>query len=103
MVSSPGPTRCDKWPRGCTGGATDFCPALINNVTPGSPAFLLGQQVGALIQERKRLQQAAREAKRVTQTAQSGRGSGRAAAADQGERFNAAPASYGQGQPRRVD
>ena len=102
MAPSPRATRRDNWARGCTGGATDFGPALLDNVTPGSPAFLLGKQVGALVLGLKRLQIAARDARRAAQPAQSGRGSGRAAAAAQGGRFNAAPASYGQGQPRRV-
>ena len=74
----------------------------MGSVTPGPPAFLLGQRIDALTQERKRLQQAARDAKRAAQAAQSGRGAGRAAAADQEGRFQAAPASNGQGQPRRV-
>ena len=60
-VYLPRTARCDIWARGCTGR---LGPALILNTTPGSPAFLLGQQEGALVLERKRLRAAARRAKR---------------------------------------
>ena len=84
MIPPPRSTRCDNLARGCTSGSSDFGPALIDNMAPGPPVFLLSQLVGALTQERKRLQQAAGEAKRAAQAAQSGCGAGRAAAADQG-------------------
>ena len=74
MASSPRATRCDNWARGCTGGATDFGPALINNATPGSPAFLLGRQVGAQVLEHNQLRIAAREANRAAQPGQFRRG-----------------------------
>ena len=66
-VSSPRATRCDNWAQGCAGGVASFGPAPISNATHGSPAFLLGQQVSALVHERKRLQSAARDAKRASQ------------------------------------
>ena len=54
----------------------------------------MGQHVGALTQERKRLQQVARD------SPDAGTHAPRPQA--RGGRFNAAPASYGQGKPRHV-
>ena len=42
MISSPRAMRCDNWARGCPGGPTDLGPELTTNLTPGSPAFILG-------------------------------------------------------------
>ena len=47
MVSRPHTLRCDNWGRGYPGKASDFGPALTEGATPGSPAFVLGQQVAA--------------------------------------------------------
>ena len=80
-VSSPRATRCDNWARGSTGGATNFGPAFISNATPGSPAFLLGQQLGALVLERNRLQIAARDAKRAALPISPGAGARRESSA----------------------
>ena len=81
MVSKPHALRCDNWGRGCPGKVPDFGPELTDNATPGSPAFVLGQQVTALSRESKKLQ-----ASRVR--------AGRAAKADQGGQAGRAGAPY---------
>ena len=73
-VSSPRATCCDNSARGCIGGIADVGKALVLNTTPGSPAFHLGQQVGALVLERDLLRIAARDAKRAARPEQFRRG-----------------------------
>jgi len=55
MVSAPHSLRCDNWSRGCPGGASGFGPVLTDNLTPGSPAFVLGQRISAISRESKQL------------------------------------------------
>ena len=56
MVSSRHASYCDNWARGCTGTSSDFGPVLTDNVTPGSPAYAMGQRTAALGRERELLQ-----------------------------------------------
>ena len=58
---------------GCPGKASDFEPVLTDNTTPGSPAFVRGQQVAAQIREDKRAQAVRRRAERAARDDRVGR------------------------------
>ena len=49
MVSRPESQYCDNRGRGCPGTASDFGPALTENAIPGSPAFVMGQQLAEIV------------------------------------------------------
>ena len=72
MVSKPHALRCGKWGRGCPGKVSDFGPELTDNATPGSPAFVLDQQVAALSRESKKLQADRVRAERASRADQGG-------------------------------
>ena len=72
VVSKPHALRCDNWGRGCPGKVPDFGPELTDNATPGSPAFVLGQQVAALSRESKKLQASRVRAERAAKADQGG-------------------------------
>ena len=71
-LSTPRALRCDNWGRRCLGKASDFGPELHENVTPGSPAFVLGQQVAAFNRECKKLQADRVRAERTARADQGG-------------------------------
>ena len=76
MVPKPYALRYGNWGRGCPDKVSDFGPKLTDNVTPGPPAFVLGQQVAALSRESKKLQAdrvRAERAAKADQGSQAGR------------------------------
>ena len=72
VVSKPHALRCDNWGRGCPGTVSDFGSELTDNATPGSPAFVLGQQVATLSRESKKLQADRARAERAARADQGG-------------------------------
>ena len=73
LVSRPHALRCDNWGRGCPGNVSDFGPEFTGNATPGSPAFVLGQQVAAQSRASKRAQVDRQRAGRAARDDQGGR------------------------------
>ena len=53
MPSSPNAPRCANWSRGCLITRADFGEPMTETCTPGSPAYVEGQRIGALSHERK--------------------------------------------------
>ena len=74
MISLPHASRCDNWARGCLGGSADFGPELTGNLTPGSPSFIMGQQVAALNQQSNQMRGEAVAERQAARSAQAGRG-----------------------------
>ena len=74
MIPSPYASRYDNWARGCPGGSADFGPVLTDNLTPGSPAFIMGQRVAALNQQSKQNGAEATAEQRAARFAKAGRG-----------------------------